>query len=90
MIERARAAAEKIIRLSKWCRNHPERCLVAAAAAASLLMNVLELLKAPFGAGVGVSKTISIELEKIHKETGVPVNVLEKALDAACRKAGKK
>jgi len=90
MIERARAAAEKTIKFTKWCKSNPERCLLVASAAASLLVNVINLLKVPFGAGVGVSKAISIELEKIHKETGVPINVLEKALDAACQEAQKK
>lgn len=85
MMERAQKTAERTIKLSKWCKEHPERCLLAASAAASLLVHVLELLKLPFGAGVGVSKAVDIELRKIHKETGVPINVLEKALDAACR-----
>jgi len=82
-VEKARAAARKVLRETKWCKKHPKECVMLVAAIVTLVEELLKLARFPFGAGAGGGRVIREELESISNKFKAPLELVEKAYQAA-------
>jgi len=80
---KARAAARKVLRESKWCKEHPKECIMVVAAIITLVEEISKLARYPFGAGAGGGRVIREELEDISKKHCAPLELVEKTYWAA-------